>query len=91
MEYFHRHPATRAALTHWLTITSAAAWGSTAEVQAAFSKAKVLNGDRVRFEVAGGDFRLIAAFNFDRGIAFVKFIGTHAEYDRIDALTVSQF
>lgn len=91
VEYFHKHPATRAALTHWLAITSAAAWGSTAEVQAAFSKAKVLNGERVRFEIAGGDFRLIAAFEFTRGIAFVKFIGTHAEYDRVDAMTVSQF
>ena len=91
IEYIDRHPATRAVLTHWLAITSAAAWASTAEVQAAFSKAKVLNGDRVRFEIAGGDFRLIAAFNFDRGIAFVKFIGTHAEDDRIDALTVRHF
>jgi len=51
----------------------------------------VLNRDRVRFEVAGGDYRLIAAFNFRRQIAFVKFIGTHAEYDAIDALTVARF
>ena len=89
--YGNRHPATRAALSHWVTIVSTATWRNTAEVQAAFSKAKVLNGERIRFEVAGGDFRLIAAFDFGRGIAFVKFIGTHAEYDRIDALTVSQF
>ena len=56
-----------------------------------FSKAKVLSSDRVRFEIEGGNFRLIAAFNFRRQIAFVKFVGTHAEYDRIDALTVSMF
>ena len=55
------------------------------------SKAKVLNRERVRFEVAGGNYRLVAAFDFRRQIAFVKFIGTHAEYDRIDALKVSQF
>ena len=53
--------------------------------------AKVLNRERVRFEVAGGNYRLVAAFDFRRQIAFVKFIGTHAEYDRIDALKVSQF
>ena len=69
----------------------AADWQSVGEVQAAFSKAKVLNGERVRFEVAGGDYRLIAAFDFRRSIAFVKFIGTHAEYDRIDALSVNLF
>lgn len=45
----------------------------------------------VRFEVAGGNDRLVTAFDFQRQIAFVKFIGTHAEYDRIDALTVTQF
>jgi len=45
----------------------------------------------VRFEIAVGNYRLIAAFDFRRQIAFVKFLGTHAEYDKIDALTVSQF
>jgi len=43
------------------------------------------------FEVAGGNYRLVVAFDFRRQVAFVKFIGTHAEYDRIDALTVSQY
>jgi mRNA interferase HigB len=54
-------------------------------------RAKVLNRERARFEIAGGRYRLVAAFDFRRQIAFVKFIGTHAEYDRIDALVVSQF
>ncbi|RJF78803.1 type II toxin-antitoxin system HigB family toxin [Rhodopseudomonas palustris] len=60
-------------------------------MQRAAPKSKVLNRERVRFENAGGNFRLIAAFDFRRQVAFVKFIGTHAEYDRVDALTVSQF
>jgi mRNA interferase HigB len=51
----------------------------------------VLNRGRVRFEIAGGNYRLVTAFDFRRQIASAKFIGTHAEYDRIDALTVSQF
>ncbi len=54
-------------------------------------KCKALNRERVRFEVAGGAHRLIVAFDFVRQVAFIKFVGTHAEYDRIDALTVSQF
>jgi mRNA interferase HigB len=53
--------------------------------------AKILNRDRARFEVAGANYRLIAAFNFRRQVVFVKFIGTHAEYDAVDALTVAQF
>jgi len=61
------------------------------DVQSAFSKAKVLGAERARFEIADGDFRLIAAFDFARQIVFVKFIGTHAEYDRVHALSLAQF
>ncbi len=89
--YADRHPLTKASLDHWVLVARAANWQSTVEVQAAFSTAKVLNGERVRFEVAGGNHRMIVAFRFDLQIAFVKFIGTHNEYDRVDALTVSQF
>ena len=51
----------------------------------------MLNRERVRFDVVGGNYRLVVVFDFRRQVAFVKFIGTHAEYDRIDALTVSQY
>ena len=86
-----RHPQTRTSLERWYRLTKAAHWTSTDDVQMAVPKAKVLNRERIRFEVAGGNYRLIVAFDFRRQIAFVKFIGTHAEYDRVDALTVSQF
>lgn len=89
--YAAYHPLSQASLDHRVLVTRAARWQSTSEVQAAFSTAKVLNGERVRFEVAGGNHRMIVAFRFDLQIAFVKFIGTHEEYDRVDALTVSQF
>ena len=89
--FAEKHAETKASLAHWVSVARAAAWTNAGEVRDAFSKAKVLNGERVRFEVAGGDYRMIVAFDFRRGIAFVKFIGTHAEYDRIDALTVSLF
>lgn len=89
--FWERHPETRAPLEHWERVVKASHWASIQEAQATFSKAKALNGERVRFEIHGGDYRLIVAFNFGLQIAFVKFIGTHAEYDRIDALTVSQF
>lgn len=91
VEYFQRHPLTRASLTHWLGVAEAAEWSSTTDVIAAFSKAKTVSADRVRFEVAGGDHRMIVSFHFRRSIAFIKFLGTHAEYDRVDATTVDQF
>jgi mRNA interferase HigB len=89
--FWEKHPETKASLTHWQNVAKAADWKTVGDVQAAFSKAKALNGERVRFEIAGGDYRLIVAFDFRRAIAFVKFIGTHSDYDRIDALTVTLF
>lgn len=90
-EFWAAHPETRASLEGWLRVASAASWRTSAEVRASFSKAVVLNAERVRFEVAGGNYRLIVAFRFDLQIAWIKFIGTHSEYDAIDALTVSKF
>ena len=89
--FWEKHPETRLALTRWFQTVKAARRACPQEVQQAFPKAKALNGERVRFEVAGGNYRLVAAFDFRRQIAFVKFVGTHAEYDRIDALTVNLF
>lgn len=89
--FWQQHSGSRASLTHWLEVCKDAKWQSTTDVQAAFSTAKALNGERVRFEVAGGNYRLIVAFDFRRRIAFVKFVGSHAEYDRLDALTVNLF
>jgi len=61
------------------------------DVRFAAPNARILNGERARFEIAGGSYRMIVAFDFVRSIAFVKFVGTHAEYDWVDALTVSLF
>jgi len=91
IDFSERHPDAKIALDRWYRFVKVAQWRSTGEIQEAAPKAKVLNRDRVRFEVAGGSYRLVAAFDFRRQIAFVKFIATHAEYDRVDALTVSQF
>lgn len=91
IDFCSEHPEAKSALERWYKIVRAARWTSTDEVRKSAPKCKVLNRERVRFEIAGGNYRLIAAFDFRRHVAFVKFVGTHAEYDRIDALTVSQF
>ncbi len=90
-DYVARHADAKTPLLHWHTVMKAASLGSMSEVQSAFPKAKVLNADRVRFPIGGGRHRLIVAFDFERQIAFVKFIGTHEDYDAVDALTVSRF
>jgi mRNA interferase HigB len=91
VSFWSKHPAAKVALERWYKLVRAAHWSSPDEVQRAAPRSKVLNRERVRFEVAGGSYRLVVAFDFRRQVAFVKFLGTHAEYDRIDALTISQF
>ena len=86
--YARSHPETTIPLERWY---KAANWTSMDDIRQAAPKSKVLNRDRVRFEIAGGNYRLIAAFDFRRQIVFVKFVGSHAEYDAIDALTVAKF
>jgi mRNA interferase HigB len=89
--YAQAHPETNVSLHRWRSLVRAADWRSMDDVRQATPAAKILNGERVRFEVAGGNFRMIVAFYFRRHTAFIKFIGSHAEYDRIDASTVSKF
>ena len=89
--YAERHPETKSSLYRWKTLVKSAKWNSMDDVRLAAPNAKILNGERARFEIAGGNFRMIVALDFGRGIAFIKFVGTHSEYDRVDALTVSQF
>ncbi len=85
------NPGSAASLVHWRSIVKAARWTTMNDASATFSKSKVVNADRIRFAIAGGAYRLVCAIDFRRQIVFVKFIGTHAEYDAIDAATVARF
>jgi mRNA interferase HigB len=89
--YWREHPETEQPLKEWFQTVKHSEWTCMNDVTATYSKAKPLNGERVRFEICGGNYRLIVAFKFSARIAFVKFIGTHAEYDRIDALTIDRY
>jgi mRNA interferase HigB len=89
--YAEDHPETKVSLNRWHTLVKAARWASMDDVRQAAPNAVVLNGERVRFEIAGGNYRLVVMIHFPRQIVFVTFIGTHAEYDKVDALAVWQF
>ncbi|MBB5048501.1 mRNA interferase HigB [Rhodopseudomonas rhenobacensis] len=89
--YAESHPETAVPLMRWRTLLRAAHWASMDDVRRAAPSATILNAERVKFEIAGGNYRLIVAIDFGRQIAFVKFIGTHGDYDKINALTVSRF
>ena len=87
LAYARVHPETSVPLERWYRLVKAANWTSMDDIRHAAPRSKM---DRARFEVAGGNYRLIAAFDFRRQIVFVKFVGSHAEHDAIDALTVAK-
>jgi mRNA interferase HigB len=68
-----------------------ATWTKMADVVTSYPSATALNGERVVFKIKGNNYRSIVAFDFLRQAAFIKFIGSHTEYDRVNALTVDLF
>ena len=89
--FWRRHPETEQPLRAWLMAARTQNWTSISAVLGTFSKASPINAERCVFDICGGNYRLIVAFHFSGQTAFIKFIGTHARYDRISAATVSEF
>jgi mRNA interferase HigB len=72
----------------WHAETLNAAWRSPQEVKRQFRSASILKGGRVVFNIVGNKYRLVVSIDYERQTCFVKFIGTHEQYDSIDAETV---
>jgi|SRR5579884_1681895 len=80
--------AARSQYDAWLAIATYARWRNPDDVKQSHPKASILKGGRVVFNIKGNDYRLIAEINYQAGVVAIRFFGTHAEYDRIDAETV---
>jgi mRNA interferase HigB len=63
-------------------------WKTPTEIKMSYANASILKESRVVFNIKGNSYRLVVKFNFEHQMAFVKFIGTHADYDKIDANTI---
>jgi mRNA interferase HigB len=79
------HKSAEQPLKAWLTEAEVANWQSPADVKAQFGSASILKDRRVVFNIKGNDYRLIVAISYKLQIVFVKFIGTHQAYDKVDA------
>jgi mRNA interferase HigB len=85
----HRdQPAVKAALDAWFDEVKRARWRNTAEVKQSYSTASIVTGERIVFNVKGNAYRLVVAVDFEKGIVWIKWIGTHEDYDRIDVAEV---
>ena len=87
-EFWQRHPDAETPLSIWHRHTQRAQWRSPSELLADSPRASVVGSNRVVFRIKGNDYRLVVEVNYQRGIIYIRFIGTHAEYDRIDAREV---
>jgi mRNA interferase HigB len=80
--------AVKTALDAWFDEVSKAAWKNTAEVKRRYATASIVNAERIVFNIKGNDYRLVVAVDFGKGIVWIKWIGTHKEYDKINAAEV---
>lgn len=78
-------PRATDALLHWYKHCKAADWSKFSELKQTFRSADFVGNDRYVFNIKGNDYRLIAKIHFDVRTVYILFIGTHAEYDKIDA------
>jgi mRNA interferase HigB len=82
------HPALKAALDAWFDEVRKAQWRSTSDIKRLYATASVVTSERVVFNIKGNSYRLVVAVDFDKGIVWIKWIGTHRDYDRIDVAKV---
>ena len=88
--FWERHPDAEQPLKAWYEEALQAAWAQPADIKVMYRNASVLKNRRVVFNIKGNDYRLSVAIAYKLQIVYVKFIGTHKEYDQVDAETVDQ-
>ena len=86
-DFWEDYPETEQALKTWFQITKVADWNSPDEVKPLYPNVKLsfLKDNRIVFGIKGNKFRLIVKVEYAKKLVFIRFIGTHSEYDDIDA------
>lgn len=85
VEFYEQHPQAKSALEVWHSDARKSVWSCPKDIKKIYSSASFLQDNRVVFNIKGNDYRLIVHIDYLRKIVRVKFIGTHAQYDKIDA------
>lgn len=87
-EFWEKHPDIRQPLQAWFDDTKQASWKSPADIKAVYKNASFVGNNRVVFNIKGNAYRLVVAIQYQHGIVFIRFVGTHQEYDRINVATI---
>ncbi|MDQ3109955.1 MAG: type II toxin-antitoxin system HigB family toxin [Bacteroidota bacterium] len=87
-EFWNKHTDSEQQLKSWFQGVSAVKWKNPREIKVEYPSASFLAENRVVFNIKGNKYRLIVRINYDYQMVWVRFIGTHAEYDKIDATKI---
>jgi mRNA interferase HigB len=87
-EFGERFPDAKDALDSWYAEVKAAVWRDPSDIKAQYRNASILKGGRVVFNICGNKYRVIVKINYPISVIYIRFVGTHKDYDAIDAETV---
>ncbi len=86
--YAGAHADVRQPLFAWFAEVERADWKSPDDVKAQYASASFLAGNRIVFNIKGNKYRVVVAVRYEFSVVYIRFVGTHAEYDKIDATTI---
>jgi mRNA interferase HigB len=81
-------PSVKAALDAWFAEASRARWTSSADIKRLYASASIISADRVVFNIKGNAYRLVVAIDYEKAIVWIKWVGPHEDYDKIDVRAV---
>ena len=87
-KFWERHPDAEQALRAWYQDALHAEWKTPTDIRQTYATASIIANNRVVFNIRGNNYRLVVAINYEFSIVYIRFIGTHKEYDQIDATTI---
>jgi mRNA interferase HigB len=87
-EFWEKHPDARQALQAWYTDVKRANWRTPSDIKNVYRNASFILNNRVVFNIKGNRYRVIVAIQYQFKIVYIRFVGTHQEYDHIDAATI---
>jgi len=83
-EFWEKYPESEQYLKTWFDTVKSSDWKSPNDVKQTYANASIMKDSRIVFNIKGNSFRLVAKFNFEKQWVFIRFIGTHEQYDKID-------